>query len=231
MVSNKANPLVLSYFERVSWRVLDKYRPIIKLLIKGHAGVYSLYKGERLYYVGLANNLMSRVNHHLKDRHKGKWDRFSVYLTINDAHIRSLEALMLRVVSPEGNKVKGRLSGANDLVRSLARKMSEYQRDETASFLGGRFFTNRRRSKARAAKGSLVLARLVEKPMRLTATHKGIDYKASLRRDGQISYKGKLYASPSSVAKIIVKRPANGWHFWWFRNSRGEWVRLKEIRK
>ena len=41
--------MVRSYFERVSWKVLDEYRPIVKLMIKGHAGIYALYKGEKLY--------------------------------------------------------------------------------------------------------------------------------------------------------------------------------------
>jgi hypothetical protein len=231
MAKRPSNGLVSGYFERISWKVLDKHRPIIKLMIRGHAGVYALYKGEKLYYVGLANNLMSRVNHHLKDRHKAKWDRFSVYLTTDNAHMRPLEALMLRVINPAGNKVRGRLRGAQDMVRVLKRKMDEYQRDETAALLGGRFVTHRRRSKARATKGTLVLARLVERPMRLLAWHKGSEHKASLRRDGHISYKGKLYDSPSSVAKVILSRAANGWHFWHCRNNRGEWVRLAELKR
>ena len=86
---------------------------------------------------------------------------------------------------------------------SLARKMYERQRDETASFLGGRYVTNRRRAKTKAAKGSLALARLVERPLRLIATYKGAEYKASLRRDGRISYKGKLYDSPLAVSSDL----------------------------
>ena len=231
MAARNSNAIVRSYFERVSWKVLDKYRPIVKLMIKGHAGIYALYKGEKLYYVGLANNLMTRVNQHLKDRHKGKWDRFSVYLTTDDEHIRPLEALLLRVVNLEGNKVKGRLRGAQDLVRLLKRKMDESQRDETATLLGGRFVTHRRRSKTRAATGTLVLGGLFERPVRLVATWKGNEYKASLRRDGHISYKGKLYDSPTSVGRVILGRAVNGWQFWRYRNPRGEWVNLAELKR
>src|SRR5690348_392910 len=111
-MKTKANAIVRGHMERVSWRVLEKYRDIVVEFIKGHAGVYALYKGEKLYYVGLARNLMNRVKHHLKDRHKGKWDRFSVYITVEDEHIRPLEALTLRIVNPLGNKVKGGLRGA-----------------------------------------------------------------------------------------------------------------------
>src|SRR5688572_14435130 len=92
---------VREYFEQVNGKVLEEYRATVKQLIHGHAGVYALYKGEKLYYVGLARNLMSRVNSHLKDRHIRKWDRFSVYLTSNNDHIRPLESLVLRMVRPE----------------------------------------------------------------------------------------------------------------------------------
>ena len=226
----RANAFVREYLERVSWRVLDAYRPVIRRLTRGHAGVYALYKGEKLYYVGLASNLMSRVNHHLKDRHKGKWDRFSVYLTIDDDHIRPLEALVLRVVDPSGNRVKGRLKGALDLARTLKRSIEDRARDEAATLLGGRFASHRRKSKARGAKGTLILAGLVEKRLVLQASHKGKRYRAALRRNGQISYKGKLFSSPSSVAKVILGRGVNGWHFWHYRNPKGDWVRLSELK-
>lgn len=226
-----AKSFVREYLERVSWRVLEKYRPIVRDMIRGHAGIYSLYKGDKLYYVGLASNLMGRVNHHLKDRHQGKWDRFSVYLTTDDAHMRPLEALVLRVVDPSGNRVKGRLAGARDLVRPLKRQVEERAKDETASLLGGRFASHRRRSKTRDTRGSLVLAGLVDKRIALVATYKGREYKAALRRNGRISYKRKLYNSPSAVAKVILGRAANGWHFWKYRNPRGQWVRLAEIKR
>jgi hypothetical protein len=229
-MKRRENGIVGEYLERVSWKVLDRFRPILKSVIRGHAGVYALYKGEKLYYVGLASNLMGRVNHHLKDRHKAKWDRFSVYLTTADEHIRPLEALVLRIVDPSGNRVKGHLRGALDLARTLKRQMEERVRDETASLLGGRFVRHRRRSKARSVRGSVVLGGLVEKRLVLRATHKGRKYIASLRRDGQISYKGKLYSSPSRVANVILGHGANGWMFWRYRNPKGKWVRLAELK-
>lgn len=222
---------VREYLERVSWKVLEKYRPVLRNTIRGHAGVYALYRGDKLYYVGLANNLMGRVNHHLKDRHKGKWDRFSVYLTTSNKHIRPLEALMLRVIDPSGNRVKGRLAGAHDMARSLKRVVEERAKDEVATLLGGRFVSHRRRSKTRATRGSLALAGLVEKRLPLIGKRKGKTFRATLRRDGHISYKGKRYVSPSAAAKAAMGRGANGWSFWHYRKSRGEWVRLGDIRK
>ena len=103
----KGKRLVTEHLENVSWQVLDDYPEIIKSIIKKRAGVYALYKADELYYVGLASNLMARLKTHLKDRHKGAWNRFSVYLTLRDEHIRELESLLLRIVNPEGNKIRG----------------------------------------------------------------------------------------------------------------------------
>ncbi len=137
---------------------------------------------------------------------------------------------MLRVINPPGNKVKGHLSGAQDMVRALKREIVSSQMDETASLLGGRFVRHRRKSKIKAGRGTLVLAGIVEKPVLLIANYKGKKYRAVLRRDGHIRFKNELFASPTSAAKAIVKRATNGWKFWQYK-SKGEWVELAELRR
>jgi negative regulator of replication initiation len=44
----------------------------LKSMMRRYAGIYALYRGKRLYYVGLTRNLLGRIRWHLKDRHKGK---------------------------------------------------------------------------------------------------------------------------------------------------------------
>lgn len=231
MTTRKADGLVSEYLERVGGDVLesDHFRSIVARMIRGHAGVYALYKDERLYYVGLATNLMGRVKHHLKDRHAGKWNKFSVYLTTAGDHIKPIESLLLRIIDPKGNRVKGRLPGAHDLKRDLNRKVSEHQADERARLLGGSIARNRRRKKAASGKGTVVLAGVVEKRILLRADYKGKRYTATLRKDGYISYGGHLYESPSAATVSIVKRGANGWRFWKYKKA-GEWVELTELR-
>ena len=104
----KHKPLVSQYIEGISGAALDRYQRIIRAYVRGRHGVYALYKRDKLYYVGLAKNLRNRLNHHLKDKHRGKWDRFSVYLTIGDSHLKELESLVLRVVRPSGNTQRGK---------------------------------------------------------------------------------------------------------------------------
>ena len=50
----------------------------LRELMKGYAGIYALYKENKLYYVGLTGNLFGRIRWHLKDRHAGKWNKFKL---------------------------------------------------------------------------------------------------------------------------------------------------------
>jgi excinuclease UvrABC nuclease subunit len=72
--------LVDAYLERIPADVFVRFQEAIKDLASKRHGVYALYKGDKLYYVGLAKNLKSRVQQHLKDQHKREWDMFSLYL-------------------------------------------------------------------------------------------------------------------------------------------------------
>jgi hypothetical protein len=228
----KKDGLVSEYLERVGGAVLESasYRSIVASMIKGHAGVYALYKGERLYYVGLASNLMGRVKHHLKDRHAQKWNKFSVYLTTQGNHIKPIESLLLRIALPVGNRVQGRLPGARDLKKALDKGVQNHQADERARLLGGAVATKRRRAKAAAGKGAAVMQGLVDRRVTLTAVHKGVKKVAALRKDGRISFQGQVYDSPSAAARAVVGRAANGWRFWQIKKGRN-WVPLETLRR
>jgi hypothetical protein len=88
-----------------------------------------------------------------------------------------------------------------------------------------------RRRRTRDARGSLVLAGLVERRMELRARWKGQRFKATLRRDGYISFKGRKYESPSAAAAKAVGHAANGWVFWHYRLAPRRWVRLGNLRR
>jgi hypothetical protein len=121
--------LVCQQLENISSRVLEDYQDIIKQYIRGRNGVYALYKGEKLYYVGLATNLRGRLKQHPRDRHSELWDRFSVYLTIGDRHIKEMESLLLRITRPVGNKQIGKFVRCENLVRRFARDIKTLQRE------------------------------------------------------------------------------------------------------
>ena len=94
-------------------------------IMKGFAGVYVLYHGDRPYYVGLTRNLRGRVNQHLKDRHKKKWDGFSIFRIKRVAFLKDLETLLVRVAEPPGNRSTGHVpkdSNLNRILRKIHRQ-------------------------------------------------------------------------------------------------------------
>jgi hypothetical protein len=238
----RSDRILEQYLEGISWEAMDQYPDVIKLLIRRRSGVYALYDGEQLYYVGLASNLMGRLKTHLKDRHRGLWDRFSVYLTARteQSHIRELEALLLRIVSPAGNKVAGRLRAAKNLYPSLHASMSLRDAERRAGLLGGVAAKRLQRKLIRAAtrpakvsqrqKGDAYpAAGIASVRLPLQGTYKGTTYSATLRRDGQIRLDGILYPSPTAAATMAIGRRMNGWWFWKARKG-SDWTRLKELR-
>ena len=209
--------LVTGHLEGIGAEVFVQFPEVITAMVAGHHGIYALYNGERLYYVGLATDLKNRLKAHLRDRHKKLWDRFSVYITSTDEHIKELESLMLRVIQPEGNRVKGKLKGSDALNRDLDRRIKDVQ-DQRRSGILGRI--------ARAPKTGERKTRGASTA--LIAFYKGFTYKATLRADGQVRYAGTLYESLSAAAKAVTNRRTSGPGFWYVQNPEGEWVRYKE---
>ena len=201
---------------------------------RNRRGVYALYRRGKLYYVGLASNLRSRLAHQLRDRHHNSWDRFSVYLTIGDSHLRELETLILRIVKPVGNKQKGKLPRSEDIRRAFARDMRQRQNTELRSLLGREIPTvvDDSADEETGDGRRPVLAPYFHKSTKLTATHKGKHLTARVLRDGKIRFDGKLYNAPSFAGAAAVKRPTcNGWTFWKYERAPGDWVVLDCLRK
>jgi hypothetical protein len=82
-------------------------------------GIYVLYKGSDIYYIGLSkSSLRSRLRRHAtRDRHKGKWDNFSFFQIGKTKYIKDTESLLLKIFKPEGNRVLGRFKKNYDLGR------------------------------------------------------------------------------------------------------------------
>jgi len=87
--------------------------------MKGESGIYALYDNQKLYYVGLAKNLKSRVKKHRKDRHAKKWNKFSIYIIKKTKFLKDVETILLRVIDPKGNKVKGKIPKLKSLQKVL----------------------------------------------------------------------------------------------------------------
>ena len=231
----RRRPLVCQHIENLSSEALERYADIIRDIVGRRFGVYALYRRDRLYYVGLAINLRNRLKAHLKDRHKGLWDRFSVYLTIEDGHIKELESLVIRIAQPKGNKHSGKFARSENLMRELRKRFRERQAAEWLSLIGGDLELDDEvedvvvppKRKGRAA----VLANYVSRAMALRVKYKGKVYKARVRKNGTIRVGGMVYTSPSLAGHAVAGRPINGWQFWKYERAPGQWVKLQELRR
>lgn len=213
--------LVCQHLENISRDALKKHQKIIKQYVRRRNGVYALYRKEKLYYVGLAKNLRSRLKSHLHDRHGTSWDRFSVYLTLGEQHLRELESLILRIVQPKGNKQKGKFPKSEDIRRRFARDVKERLNYEMALLLG-------KEPKKSAPQGRGTKLRRTK----LRAWFKGMKLRALLMKDGRVRFNGKVYDSLSTAAaKACKRRTCNGWTFWKYLRAPGDWVTVDHLRK
>ena len=215
------NHLVCQHLEDISREALEKHQKIIKQYVRRRNGVYALYRKGKLYYVGLAKNLRSRLKSHLHDRHGSSWDRFSVYLTIGEKHLRELESLILRIVQPKGNKQKGKYPKSEDNRRRFARDVKDRLNYEVALLLGDK--PRKQASQARGVKF---------RRTKLRAWFKGKKFRAQLLKGGRVRFGGKVYESLSTAAAKACKRVScNGWIFWKYQRAPGDWVTVDHLRK
>ena len=224
--------IVVGHLEKVSSGIFDKNRGLITEMIRGHYGVYALYRREKLYYVGLATDLRKRINHHLRDRHKGKWTRFSLYILRKTEHLREIETLLLRIADPTGNSVKGRLSRSKNLLPDLKRQVKKQQNEEREKLFGDYTRTKKKRKKRSGKEIGLPLEGLLKNGQGIYAEYKGKTYNAVVYSSGLIRLGGKKYFTPTAAGKAVVdRRTCNGWNFWKYKDSSGKLVALAKLRK
>ena len=232
--------LVIQHLEGIAGAALDEYPEVLKEFIRGRNGVYALYKKERLYYVGLARNLRSRLRHHLRDRHAGRWDRFSIYLTEGDEHLKELESLVLRIAEPRGNRVTGKFLASEDLKRTFKRRLKESWARKFEDMTDWAEPEPQQKPK-RSKEGGNELAKYVDKRFHIRLRHKGKQYVAHVLRDGRIVFarespvtstvRKAKYPSPSAAAAAVTGHTMNGWAVWHFWSTEGELVPLDALRK
>jgi hypothetical protein len=229
----KQAPLVTQYLERISRDAVEKHQKLFRQYVRHRQGVYALYKDRKLYYVGLAVDLRWRLKQHLRDHHRRSWNRFSVYLTIQERHLKELETLLLRITGkPPGNRVLGKFRDSENLKRRLKRDLRRFHDNEVREFFGqSEDLEDHELRKRKRGKRASILVDLVRGPMKLRATLRGKLFKARVRRNGTIRFKGETFTSPSAAASAICGHPSDGWYFWKYERGPGDWVKLHELRR
>jgi len=118
--------LIRAYAENLPGSLLGVFWKEFHDLLRGHSGIYVLYKDDIPHYVGKASSLPSRIRNHQKDRLRKEWDVFSLYVVRGDRYVKDVESLLLRIVRPKGALVSGRFRGAENLKKSLLPLLERY---------------------------------------------------------------------------------------------------------
>ena len=234
MTPTKRKRLVASHLEDVSVKLLTGKQDDMRTVLHRQHGLYALYRKDQLYYVGLASNLFTRLKAHTKDRHAGRWDRFSAYVTRTDGVNKELESLALRVLQPDGNRVSGRFAGSTNLKPDLHKAIQTREAIERGELLGGRARKKAdrvRRKSASNLKGAARLARINHKRRPLWGEYGGEDFQATLLKNGKIRYEGEDHDSPTAAAFAATGRKRNGFGFWHFKNPDGTPASVAYVKK
>jgi hypothetical protein len=224
--------LVSAHLERINARVFQQFQDVITQLVSKRHGVYALYKGDRLYYVGLARNLKTRLKQHLKDQHAKRWDRFSLYLTHTDEHLKELETLVVHISQPKGNIQHGKFARSRNLQPQLKQLLTE----KVTNILCGtkkikKHIVKRKKLSALTRAKSSGLLGLLPANSQLKAIYKGKEYAALVDDQGRIIIDGLTFNSPSSAATHVTKGPKDGWIFWRYQKEDGTWLGIDLLRE
>lgn len=223
--------LVDAHLERIPGDVFVKFQDSIKHLVSQQHGVYSLYKGDKLYYVGLAKNLKSRIQQHLKDQHKNKWNMFSLYLIRNVEHLKELETLVIHISHPEGNTQAGRFARSANLKPKLKRLLQESVQTILSNKISRPALSKRSSPRRGHISAEPPLKGFLLEGTMIRCTYKGRQTEAQIDGQGRITLNGKVFNSPSRAAVSVTNRPMNGWTFWKYQDPNGKWVPLDTLRK
>jgi hypothetical protein len=121
--------LIKGMSRRLPSEILESllFRHRLRTIMRGYAGIYALYRGKRLYYVGLTKNLLGRLKWHLRDRHKGKWTHFIIFRIHKVRYLKDIETLIHNLISLPGNRVQGRVPRDADINRALREVLREHE--------------------------------------------------------------------------------------------------------
>jgi hypothetical protein len=106
----------------------DVFAEHLRKMMRRYAGIYALYRKQRVYYVGLTKNLLGRIKAHLEDKHAGKWHSFTIFRIRRVRYLKDIETLVQHLVDAPGNRQKGKVPRDADLNRILRKVLADHKR-------------------------------------------------------------------------------------------------------
>jgi hypothetical protein len=153
---------------------------------------------------------------------------------MENGHMRELEALVMRISRPRGNKQRGKFANSEDLRHALERRYRDKQEAPRSELFGAREARVARRvarpTSPRTSTGAPPSAPFASQVREIRARYKGREIRATVQPDGMIRLGRHLHRSPSGAAESVVNRPCSGWTFWKWKRRDGDWALLDALR-
>ena len=233
--SSNRSMILTQKLESISRKIFEEHKKIIIKFIGNKPGVYALYDEKELYYVGRAIDLAERVKYHLKDQHSALWTHFSVYFTKKVQYANDIEAVIISIAQPKGNKVKPKIGKETKLKGLISKAIQEKQRKKNREDLIDLGLGKKKQVKLRKKnKNRPDLKNYFKKDKPLMRTYKGKIYKVTLLKSGKIKYKNKIYKNLTAAARVMIQKKYprsafNRWRFWRVKDSKNKWVKLSDL--
>ena len=207
--------IITKSLEKIPSKALEEFSFLLNDLIGKEQGIYALYRGDILYYTGKSIDLQRRLIQHLDDRHKKKWDSFSLFVVKDKRHIADLESLLIKIHKPKGNTLKPKIKAKN-LLKDYKNLIVNFHKEELEKMLGEEnFCKNSHKNK---------------KIISIIANYKGTQYNAKYNySDHSVCYNKKTYSSPSAAGRAVTGKPNDGLLFWKIKNKKGQLTPLKKV--
>ncbi len=119
--------LILYSLDNIKKEQFDVLRRELKDTLKGHSGVYALYKEDKVVRVGLGEQIFWRLLSHSRNR-KLDWDTASLFIVKKTKYLKDLETAIIRIAKPKYNEQRGRIRDERYLRKILRHSIKEKQR-------------------------------------------------------------------------------------------------------
>lgn len=92
---------VKCFLERKDRIGFELFLPKYRKVIAESSGIYVLYKGNKLVYIGVAQKLLKKTVWHLTDKNRNVWDKISLYVIDKHLFIKYLETINFRIAETQ----------------------------------------------------------------------------------------------------------------------------------
>lgn len=127
-IKPKRGSLILYSLDGIKKESFEVIKRELRSTLKGNAGVYALYRDDKLVRVGISRDIYGRLKHHSEDK-RIKWNNASLFILRKIKYLLDLETAIVRIAKPKYNNQRGRVKDEYYLKRLLKKRVRQKQKN------------------------------------------------------------------------------------------------------